>query len=114
MNNHILPRDLDSFLLNKLPRREGVRETDSAQQFGAYAVADHVHNLGSILRGIDVNTERTPSKWSIHNSHDCFPNRSGVGVGRNNPGKSLHHIICKMFVRSVVILVDTLSISRPA
>ena len=52
MNNHIFPRDLDSFLLNKLPRRENVHETDSAQQFRTYAVADHVHNLGSILRGI--------------------------------------------------------------
>ena len=31
MNNHILPCDWDSFLLNKLPRRENVRETDSAQ-----------------------------------------------------------------------------------
>ena len=31
MNNHIFPCDWDSFLLNKLPRRENVRETDSAQ-----------------------------------------------------------------------------------
>ena len=114
MNNHIFPRDLDSFLLSKLPRRENVHETDSAQQFRTYAVADHVHNLGSILRGIDVNTERTLSKWSIHNFHDCFPNRSGIGVRRNNRGKALHHIICEVFVRSVVILSDTLSIGRSA
>src|SRR5277367_4408102 len=93
MNNHILTRDLDSFLLNKLPRRENVHETDSAQQFRTYAVADHVHNFGPILRWIDVNTERTLSKWSIHNFNDCFPNRSGIGVRRNNRGKSLHHII---------------------
>jgi len=114
MNNHIFARDLDSFLLNKLQRRKNVHETDSAQQLHTYAVADHVHNLGSILRGIDVNTERTLSKRSIHNFHDCFPNRSGIGVRRNNRGKALHHIICKTFVRSVVILSDTLSIGRPA
>ena len=58
----IFLRDLDSSLLNKLPRRENVHETDSAQQFRTYAVADHVHSLGSILRGIDVNTERTLRK----------------------------------------------------
>jgi hypothetical protein len=64
MNNHIFPRDLDSFLLNKLPRRENVHETDSAQQFRTYAVADHVHNLGSILRGSikrNVSVDRGPS-----------------------------------------------------
>jgi len=58
MNSHILLCDLDSFPLNKLPRRENVLEADSAQQFRTYAVADHVHNFGSILRGIDVDTER--------------------------------------------------------
>jgi len=72
---------LDSFLLNKLPSRENVRETDSAQQLRTYAVADHVHNLGSILRGIDVNTERTLSKWSIHDLHNSVCNRRRLGVG---------------------------------
>ena len=31
MNNHIFPRDLDSFLLNKLPGSENVHEADTAQ-----------------------------------------------------------------------------------
>src|SRR5260370_40658491 len=113
MGNHIFPRDLDSFLLNKFPRRENVHQTDSAQQFRTYAVADHVHNLASILRGIDVNTQRALSKWSIHNFHDCFPNPSAIGVRRNNRGKSLHHIIRKPFVRSVLILPSTLPIASP-
>jgi hypothetical protein len=51
MNNHIFRRDLDSFLLNKLPRRENVHETDSAQQFRTYAVAE----LGCVLPGPDFN-----------------------------------------------------------
>lgn len=64
MNNRIFPRDLDSFPLNKLPRRENVHETDSAQQC-RIAVADHVHDLGSILRGIDVNVQNNSYKEGL-------------------------------------------------
>src|SRR6266481_2207444 len=114
MNNHIFPRDLDSFLLNKLPRRENVRQTDSAQQLRTNPVTHHVYDLGSILCRIDVHTERTFAERSIHNLHDCFPDRGDIRVRRNNRGKALHHIVREVFVRSVVILSDTLSIGRPA
>jgi hypothetical protein len=81
MNNHIFPRDLDSFLLNKLPRRENVRETDSAQQLCTNPVAHHVYDLGCILCGIDVHTERPFAERSIHNLHDCFPDRGDIMKG---------------------------------
>lgn len=87
MNNHIFPRDLDSFLLNKLPKRENVRETDSAQQLCTNPVAHHVYDLGSILCGIDVHTEGPFAERSIHNLHDCFPDRGDIRVRRNNRSK---------------------------
>src|SRR6266403_4946810 len=86
MNNHIFPRDLDSFLLNKLPRRENVRETDSAQQLRTNPVAHHVYDLGSILCGIDVHTERPFAERSIHNLHDCLPDRGDIRFRWNNRG----------------------------
>src|SRR5258708_15722295 len=74
MNNHIFPRDLDSFLLNKLPRRENVRETDSAQQLRTNPPAHHVYDLVSILFGINVPTPSPFTKQRIPNLHSSPPN----------------------------------------
>jgi len=70
-----------------------IRRNNSART----PVAHHVYDLGSILCGIDVHTERPFAERSIHNLHDCFPDRGDIRVRRNNRGKALHHIICEVF-----------------
>src|SRR5262249_34970984 len=78
--------------LDKFSWGEEVREPDAAQHLGPDAIGDHVDDLGSVLRGVDVNAEWAFAEWGVDDLDDGFGDFVDVGVGGHDSGEALHDL----------------------
>ena len=83
----------------KRNRSQQIRQTDVAVHFGANTICYSVYDLRTILRRIDVHSERTLTEGQIHHPDDSFG-----GIGRRGSSEPLHDVVTKMRVRAVVVL----------
>jgi len=91
----ILPFSTGPESERKRNRSQQVRQTDVAVHFGANTICYSVYDLRTILRGIDVHSERTLTQGQIHHTDDSFGDIGHIGIGRRGSSEPLHDVVTK-------------------
>lgn len=68
-------------------------QSDIAVQFAPHAVGHAIDDLGTILRGIDMDPERTPSEGGVHHTNDFACDFGRISIGGLEAGQALQRLV---------------------
>jgi hypothetical protein len=84
-------------------RGEQIRKADAAVHLGTHAISNAIHNLGAVLRGVDMYPEGTLPEGRIDDLHDGPGNVGYIGVGRRSCRKAFQDVLAEVSIGSIVI-----------
>ena len=84
------------------------------QHFCADPVHDSKANIGSILVGVDMGSERPFAEGRIDHVDDRFSDRRSVGVGRHYGTECFQYLLAKTLIGARFVFGDACFIRGPA
>src|SRR5580698_4373207 len=88
-----------------------VSKPDVTKELDANSIGNSVHNLCSIVRGIDMNTERTCAKRHVNDFYDGLRPFNHISACRRYVLKATHDLLIESCGSTIVILCQPSAIT---